>query len=139
MADTLTNAMADGRFRMLYDGACPLCRREVLSLHRRRPSAIDAVDITAPDFDAAALGLNVDYANLQAALYGIRPDGSITTGMASLREGYRRAGRGWLIGWTGWWPARPIFDVAYRQFARHRMRLSRWLGRAEDCGERCGF
>ena len=132
---------SDGRFRMLYDGACPLCSREVLGLQRRRPDAIDAVDITAADFDVGALGLGValDYARLQAAMYGIRPDGGVTVGMATLREGYRRAGMGWLIGWTGWWPARPVFDAGYRQFARNRMRISRWLGRVEDCGERCGF
>ena len=128
-----------GRFRMLYDGACPLCSREVLALYRRRPEAIDAVDITAADFDPAALGLGLDYAQLNAALYGIRPDGSVTVGMASLREGYRRAGLGWLIAWTGWWPARPAFDAFYRQFARNRMRISRWLGRTEDCGEQCRF
>ena len=131
----------DRRFRMLYDGACPLCSREVLGLQRRRPDAIDAVDITAPGFDAAGLGLGVDldYARLQAALYGIRPDGSVTVGMATLREGYRRVGLGWLVGWTGWWPARPVFDAGYRQFARNRMRISRWRGRAEDCGNGCGF
>ncbi len=144
MADILPDVFADGRFRMLYDGACPLCRREVLALRRRRPAAIEAVDITAPDFDAAApelgLGPEVDYARLQAALYGIRPDGSVTVGMDTLREGYRRAGIGWVLGWTGWWPARPVFDAGYRQFARNRMRISRWLGRqADDCGERCGF
>lgn len=133
------SSATDSRFRMLYDGACPLCSREVLGLQRRRPDAIDAVDITAPDFDADTLGLNLDYARLQAALYGIRPDGSVTVGMATLREGYRRVGLGWLVGWTGWWPARPLLDAGYRQFARNRMRISRWLGRVEDCGERCGF
>ena len=138
MTDSRTT---DGRFRMLYDGACPLCSREVLGLQRRRPDAIAAVDITAADFDAAGLGLGVDldYARLQAALYGIRPDGSVTVGMATLREGYRRVGLGWLVGWTGWWPARPLFDAGYRQFARNRMRVSRWLGRVEDCGDGCGF
>ena len=137
MADSITT---DGRFRMLYDGACPMCSREVLGLQRRRPDAIDAVDITAPGFDAGALGLDLDYARLQAAVYGIRPDGSVTVGMATLREGYRRAGLGWLLGWTGWWPARPVFDAGYRQFARNRMRISRWLGRrTDDCGGRCGF
>ena len=135
----MSAAIADGRFRMLYDGACPICRREVLWLYRRRPEAIDAVDITAADFNAAALGLGLDCAQLNAALYGIRPDGSVTVGMESLREGYRRAGLGWLMAWTGRWPARPAFDAFYRQFARNRMRISRWLGRAEDCGEQCRF
>ena len=123
------------RFRMLYDGACPMCSREVMHLYRRRPDAIEPVDISAPGFDAAALGFTDQ--QVQSALYGIKPDGSVTVGMASLREGYRRAGLGWLLRWTGWWPARPAFDAFYRNFARNRMRISRLLGRVEDCGEGC--
>ena len=102
------------RFRMLYDGSCPLCSREVLNLYRRRPEAIEPVDISAEDFDAAALGFTDE--QVQGALYGIRPDGSITVGMESLREGYRLAGLGWLIGWTQWWPARPAFDLLLPRF-----------------------
>lgn len=117
------------RYRLLYDGECPICSREVLGLHRRRPDAIDAVDITAADFDAAAVGLTTE--QVQSALYGIRPDGSITVGMESLREAYRLAGLGWLIGWTAWWPARPAFDLFYRNFARNRMRISNWVGRCD--------
>ena len=117
------------RYRMLYDGACPMCSREVMNLYRRRPDAIEPVDISAPDFDAAALGFT--HEQVQSALYGIRPDGSITVGMGTLREGYRQAGIGWLIGWTAWWPARPVFDVFYRSFARNRMRISNWLGRCD--------
>ena len=80
------------RYRLLYDGACPICSREVLWLHRRRPEVIEAVDIAAQDFDAAGFGLTVD--QVDAALYGIRPDGSVTVGMDSLREAYRLAGPG---------------------------------------------
>ena len=129
--------MAKERYRLLYDGACPVCRREVLWLRNRRPDAIAAVDIADADFDAAAYGLRPE--QVDAALYGIRPDGSITVGMDSLREGYRQAGLGWLIGWTSRWPARPLFDAFYRRFARNRMRIGRWLGRGDDCGGRCGF
>lgn len=123
------------RYQLLYDGACPICRREVLWLQRRRPGAIEAVDIATPGFDAASYGLTPE--QLDAALYGVRPDGSITVGMASLREGYRLAGLGWLIAWTGWWPARPMSDAFYRAFARNRMRIGRLLGREDDCGDRC--
>ena len=122
------NAMSD-RFRMLYDGSCPMCSREVMNLYRRRPDAIEPVDISAEDFDAAAWGLEGD--QVQSAMYGIRPDGSITVGMESLREGYRLAGLGWILGWTQWWPARPVFDVFYSGFARTRMRISKWLGRCD--------
>ena len=127
--------LANDRYMMLYDGACPVCSREVLWLHRRRPQAIEAVDTSAPGFDPVAYGLSAG--QVDAALYGIRPDGSVTVGMASLREGYRLAGLGWLIAWTGWWPARPLFDVFYRAFARNRMRIGLLLGRNDRCDDRC--
>ena len=125
------------RYRLLYDGGCPICSREVLGLHRRRPEAIEAVDISSPEFDASSYGFEA--AQVDAALYGVRPDGSVTVGMDSLREGYRLAGLGWVMGWTGWWPARPAFDVFYRWFARNRLSISRLLGRREDCGDACRF
>ena len=125
------------KYKLLYDGACPMCRREVLWLHRRRPQAIEAIDTSAPEFDAESYGLTFE--QVDAALYGLRPDGSFTQGMASLREGYRLAGLGWLIAWTGWWPARPLFDGFYRSFARNRMRIGRLLGREEDCGDHCSL
>lgn len=139
MSQRLTpeDSRAGERYQLLYDGACPVCRREVLWLHRRRPDAIEAVDIAAPGFDAAFYGLTAD--EVDAALYGVQPDGSITVGMDSLREGYRLAGLGWLIAWTGWWPARPAFDAFYRAFARNRMRIGRLLGREDDCGDQCRF
>ena len=128
--------MAAGeKFQLLYDGACPVCRHEVLWLHRRRPQAIEAVDTSVSGFDAESYGVTAK--QVDAALYGIRPDGSITVGMDSLREGYRLAGLGWIITWTGWWPARPVFDAFYRAFARNRMRIGRLLGRAEDCRDGC--
>ena len=122
------------RYRLLYDGACPICSREVLWLHRRRPEVIEAVDIAAQDFDAG-FGLSDD--QVDAALYGIRPDGSVTVGMDSLREAYRLTGLGWLMNWTGWWPARPAFNIFYRWFARNRISIGRLLGRQDDCGDNC--
>ena len=128
---------AKARYQLLYDGACPICSREVLWLHRRRPEAIEAVDIASPEFDASDYGLSAE--QVDAALYGIRADGTVTVGMESLREGYRQAGLGWLMSWTGWWPARPAFDAFYRWFARNRMRIGRLLGREDDCDDSCRF
>jgi predicted DCC family thiol-disulfide oxidoreductase YuxK len=128
----------DNRYQLLYDGACPVCSREVLWLYRRRPDAIEAVDISLEGFDASAYGLTAE--QVDGALYGIRPDGGVTVGMDSLREAYRLGGLGWLVAWTGWWPARPVFDALYRGFARNRMRIGRLLGRGnDDCGDGCRF
>jgi predicted DCC family thiol-disulfide oxidoreductase YuxK len=115
-----------------------VCSREVLWLYRRRPDAIEAVDISLEGFDASAYGLTAE--QVDGALYGIRPDGGVTVGMDSLREAYRLGGLGWIVAWTGWWPARPVFDALYRGFARNRMRIGRLLGRGnDDCGDGCRF
>ena len=128
----------NNRYRLLYDGACPVCRREILWLSRRRPDAIEPVDTSAPGFYAADFGLETQ--RVDAALYGIRPDGGVTVGMDSIREAYRLGGLGWMVAWTGWWPARPVFDALYRGFARNRMRMGRLLGRGnDDCGDGCRF
>lgn len=40
------------RFRLLYDGNCPICRREVSWLRNRdRAGNIELEDIAAPQFD----------------------------------------------------------------------------------------
>ena len=128
----------NNRYRLLYDGACPVCRREILWLYRRRPDAIEPVDTSAPGFYAADFGLETQ--RVDAALYGMRPDGGVTVGMDSLREAYRLVGLGWVVAWTDWWPARPVFDALYRGFARNRMRIGRLLGRGnDDCGDGCRF
>lgn len=48
--------------RMLYDGDCPLCMREVNMLRRRDKEAgkIDFVDISSPQYDPAA-NANISY------------------------------------------------------------------------------
>ena len=89
----------NNRYRLLYDGACPVCRREILWLSRRRPDAIEPVDTSAPGFYAADFGLETQ--RVDAALYGIRPDGGVTVGMDSIREAYRLGGLGWMVAWTG--------------------------------------
>ena len=69
----------DHRFTLLYDGECPLCRREVNWFCRRAPEAINAVDISLSDFDSTAFGLNEDAVHRE--LHGIKPDGGVTVGI----------------------------------------------------------
>ena len=117
-------------FTLLYDGKCPLCRREVNWLCRRAPDAINPVDISISDFDSNAFGLNEDAVHRE--LHGIKPDGSITVGMDSVREAYRVIGLGFMVSFTARWPFRPVADWMYRRFAANRLRIGSWLGRG-DC------
>lgn len=115
------------KYTLLYDGDCPLCRREVEWFCRRDPEAIEAIDIALPGFDASEYGFV--YEDVHRELHGIKPDGTVTVGMESVREAYRVIGLGFMINFTAYWPFRPMADWGYRRFAANRIRVGSWLGR----------
>jgi predicted DCC family thiol-disulfide oxidoreductase YuxK len=112
------------KFRVLIDGGCPLCRREAALLRRldRSRGRLQLVDITAPDFDPSQTGRSMD--DLMGAIHAITADGAIVTGMEVFRRAYAAVGLGWLLAPTAWPGLRPLFDRAYRWFARNRLRLT---------------
>ena len=120
--------------RVLYDGDCPLCAREIATLRRldRGRGRIDFEDIAATGFDATRYG--VDRAELMARIHGVLPDGTRIEGVEVFRRLYGAVGLGWLVAPTRWPLFRPIFDAAYRAFARNRLR---WTGRGDEAGGRC--
>ncbi len=115
------------RFRLLYDGQCPFCRREVEWLKKRdRRDQLLVEDIAAPDFRADSYGLTQD--QVMGAIHGILPNGRVIVGLEVIREAYRAVGVGWIVAPTGWPGLRWIADRCYRIFARNRVRLGRFVG-----------
>ena len=120
--------MVAWRLKLLYDGECPICRREVDRLKRRDTEGRLALeDISALGFDPARYGLTRE--EVEGSLHGILPDGRILRGMEAVRAAYRAAGLGWLAAPTSLPGIRQVADLGYRVFARNRLRISRWLGR----------
>jgi predicted DCC family thiol-disulfide oxidoreductase YuxK len=116
------------RIKLLYDGDCPLCGREVAFLRRRdRAGRIALEDIADPRFDPARYGLEREA--VMARMHGVLPDGRVVEGMEVFRRAYAAVGLGWLMAPTGWPGLRALFDRAYEIFARNRLR---WTGRCED-------
>jgi predicted DCC family thiol-disulfide oxidoreductase YuxK len=127
--------MESWKITVLYDGECPLCTREVAMLRRRDPTGRAArfADIAAPGFDPARYGRS--HEELMARIHGVLPDGTVVEGVEVFRRVYAAVGLGWLVAPTGWPLLRPLFDAAYRGFARNRLRLT---GRAGACdADRC--
>ena len=115
---------------LLYDGACPLCSREVAALRRldRGRGRVRFADIAGPGFEPARYGRS--RAELAARIHGALPDGGVLAGMEVFRRAYAAVGLGWLLAPTRWPILRPLSDAAYRWFARNRLRLT---GRAAEC------
>ena len=125
------------RFKLLYDGDCPLCRREAAFLQRRnRNGALAFENIAAPDFDPAIYCTTRE--TLMGVIHGVFPDGRIVRKMAAFREAYRVVGLGWLLAPTGWPGLRRLADWSYEWFARNRMWIGGWFGRGCDL-ERCAL
>lgn len=125
--------MPTWKFKLLFDGACPLCRREANFLQRRNTEGRLAFeDIAAPDFDPAQYGTTREA--LMGVIHGVFPDGRIVRKMAVFREAYRAIGLGWLLAPSGWPGLRWLADLGYEWFARHRLRIGRLLGRECESG-----
>ena len=128
--------MSEWRFKLLYDGECPFCRREVRWLQlRNRHGYLSFEDIASTDFDPARYGLT--HQEVMGSIHGVFPDGRVVRKVEVFRQAYRAIGLGWLLAPTGWPVLKWFFDRLYALFARHRVSLGRFFGRSCEAGT-CG-
>ncbi len=91
---------------------------------------VDCVDLSAPDFNAGAFGL--EQATIEARIHGQMPDGEIVEGVDVFVHLYDAVGLGWMTAPAHWPGFRWILDRLYLWFARNRLR---WTGRAPEMCE----
>ena len=119
----MSNPASKQKMTVLYDGACPLCSREIRFLKNRdKQNLIEAVDIAAPGFDPKQYGRS--HEALDARIHAFLPDGTCVTGVEVFRQLYDRIGLGWTVRWTKLPIMRPLANRAYDAFARNRHYLT---------------
>lgn len=121
--------MSDDRLTVYFDGACPLCRREIAFYQRQRGGdRIDWRDISETDAEEVAPGLS-----RATALKRFH----VTTADARTRSGAAAFAALWMaiprFAWAGRIMALPgirhILDVAYSGFLLVRPMLQRFARR----------
>ncbi|TLM65912.1 MAG: DUF393 domain-containing protein [Deltaproteobacteria bacterium] len=118
---------------ILYDGACPVCSREIAYYRRLDRSArLVPVDISAPDFDPHRYG--VPLAALMAELHAVDRRGAVYRGVGAFIAIWqafpeRRSCR-WLAAIVSLPVVNGLARLGYRWFARVRPRLP---GRRSGC------
>lgn len=128
--------------RILYDGACPLCLREVRLLRshdqRRHPGAprLAFVDIDDPDYDPAAHA-GVDYRAAMGRIHAITAGGEVLRDVAVFRHAYALVGLGWLYSPSRWPGVGQLVDIVYGLWARWRLRLTGRPDLDALCRDRC--
>ncbi len=108
---------------VFFDGACPLCRREIHWLRRwDRRGKIRFTDISSPEFEAASVG-KTDHA-LMAQIHGRLPDGTWLLGVEVFRRLYAAIGFGPLVFLSRLPLISQLLNWSYAVFARNRLRLT---------------
>ena len=116
----------ENNFTLYYDGACPLCCKEVNWLKMRckkKGYQLAFIDISDTTFNPKSTGKSLS--TLMKALHLRDSNGQWWTAMDATRMIYREIGLGWLMAPTGWPLLKPVFDHLYAGFAKIRPRLQR--------------
>lgn len=110
---------------LYHDRDCPLCARETDWLQKHAsPSKLVLVDISAADFDPAAL--NISLPTLQNCLHARFADGTWVLGLEATYWSWRAAGKSMWIAPLRWRWMRAVLQPLYRFFCLIRPNLA-WL------------
>ncbi|PKA50818.1 Uncharacterized protein AXF42_Ash007473 [Apostasia shenzhenica] len=113
------------KIKMLYDGECPLCLREVNMLRERNQSygTIKFIDISSDDYSPEE-NLGLDYKTAMGRIHAIQSDGTVYTNVEAFRRLYEEVGLGWLYTLTKYEPISSIVNAVYKIWAKYRLQLT---------------
>ncbi len=89
------------KIKLLYDGECPLCLREVNFLLKRDAGRgiVDFVDIADLNYQPEENG-GIDFATAMGRIHGVLPDGTVIKNVEVFRRVYEELGMGWIYAVT---------------------------------------
>ncbi|XP_057517733.1 uncharacterized protein At5g50100, chloroplastic [Amaranthus tricolor] len=113
------------KIKMLYDGDCPLCMREVKMLRERDNDygAIKFVDISSEDYSPED-NQGLDYTTVMGRIHAILADGTVVTDVEAFRKLYEAVGLGWVYAITKYEPISSIADAVYGVWAKYRLQIT---------------
>jgi len=111
-------------FRVLYDGACPLCVREIEMLRARDTrSALSLVDV-ADDAYSPSENAGIEYETAMATIHGLTPDERVITGVEVFERAYAAVGMGWVYAFTRVPALLNAANAVYDVWARYRLEVT---------------
>ncbi|XP_027167329.1 uncharacterized protein At5g50100, chloroplastic [Coffea eugenioides] len=113
------------KIKMLYDGECPLCMKEVNMLRERNKSfgTIKFVDISSDDYSPEK-NQGLDYKTVMGRIHAILSDGTVVTDVEAFRKLYEAVGLGWVYAITKYEPIATIADAVYGIWAKYRLQIT---------------
>lgn len=128
---SLSNTVEDSvqkpswKVRLLYDGECPLCIREVNFLTKKDAGRgiVDFVDIADENYDPRA-NAEIDFATAMGRIHGILADGTVIKNVEVFQRVYEELGMGWIYAITKVPILGAIADGLYGIWADWRLKLT---------------
>lgn len=117
---TIETETASPGLTVYYDGACPVCSREI-ALYRRQPGGESCCWVDATRADPMQLGADLDPHRALARLHVRRPDGTLVDGAAAFALLWQRFPKTrWLGRVAALPPVTALLEGVYRVFLRLR-------------------
>ena len=124
------------KLKLLFDGGCPLCLREVKFLRSRDTlDNISFIDIDSPNYQPD-LYSGISYKDAMGRIHAINESGEILKDVAVFREAYRLIGLGWIYAPTNWPILSSLIDQVYKLWAQWRLPLTRRPSLEQLCKEK---
>ena len=124
--------MYQPQLTIFYHAQCPLCNKEMEHLRRLdTDQRIRMIDLHSEQF--AAYQASIDFQQAMAKLHGFDRNGELLLGLDVTYEAWRLVGRGFWFRPIKWRWLRPLLDVGYNFFAKHRGRISKLLMGKQHC------
>eukprot|EP00871_Galdieria_phlegrea_P000054 jgi/Galph1/1049/GphlegSOOS_G5919.1 len=113
------------QFKLLYDGQCPLCQREVafLKKHDKNRGIVQFVDISDRNYSPEE-NANISYKTAMGRIHAIQNDGTVVTDLEVFRRVYDALGIGWIYFPTKLPVLRRLAESLYRIWANWRLPLT---------------
>jgi predicted DCC family thiol-disulfide oxidoreductase YuxK len=113
------------QIKLLYDGACPFCLREVNFLKKRDAGRglVVFVDIADDHYTPEAHG-GVSFETAMGRIHAVLPDDTVIKDVEVFRRVYEILGMGWVYAATRWPIIGPIVDMLYGIWADWRLTLT---------------
>ena len=113
------------QIKLLYDGDCPLCVREVNFLQKKDAGRglVQFVDIADDAYDPAQHG-GVDFETAMGRIHAVLADGTVIKNVEVFRRIYSILGIGWIYAPTRWPLIGPLVDKLYDIWADLRLQVT---------------
>lgn len=131
------------QLRIYYDGLCPLCSKEIEMLKQLNTAGqLEFADLAQQDFIQRYP--HIDPIRAYQVLHGETSDGTVITGLDVTCRAWQLVGKHRWLAVLRWPLIKPVADLFYRFFARHRQAISRLSEKlfpaaltASRCDESC--